>query len=369
MLNNSFGKTIGSRAADDRQSGARNIGTLSGSKKFRGAVGVGDKADFYSFTLSGRSSFNLSLNKLKNNVDVFLQQGKQVIARSTKGGKKPEAISTTLESGTYYVRVNQKSGNSKYKLTPNTIPASGSGTNPDPNKPSLPARNRLVSSGRRGGERGSNLSSIDLNTGVLTLLPTSGSGTSLPWDDIAVFGNEGYFLSLGSLGSKFDLTTGVASIAPNNITDIDLYGLEFTPSGELYATSALRSLRPGADYVGGFYKVDIANQKVNLVAEIPGFNGVGDLVFNPASGRFFSASRNPQDGFYQLYSIGLAGDATLIGNIGYDLLGAMLFDNGTLYGFTRNEQIVINTTTGAGTLDKMVTLPNESFVPYITGGS
>ncbi|MCY7283670.1 MAG: hypothetical protein LH679_09540, partial [Cyanobacteria bacterium CAN_BIN43] len=71
MLNNSFGKTIASRAADDRQSGARNIGTLSGSKKFRGAVGVGDKADFYSFTLSGRSSFNLSLNKLKNNVDVF----------------------------------------------------------------------------------------------------------------------------------------------------------------------------------------------------------------------------------------------------------------------------------------------------------
>jgi len=101
MFNNSFGKTIGSCAADDRQSGDRNIGTLSGSKKFRGAVGVGDKADFYSFTLSGRSSFNLSLNKLKNNVDVFLQQGKQVIARSTKGGKKPEAISTTLEAGTY----------------------------------------------------------------------------------------------------------------------------------------------------------------------------------------------------------------------------------------------------------------------------
>jgi Bacterial pre-peptidase C-terminal domain len=329
---------------------------------------VGDKTDFYSFTLTGRSSFNLSLNKLKNNVDVFLQQGKQVIARSTKGGKKPEAISTTLEAGTYYVRVNQKSGNSKYKLTLNATPASNPGTNPDPNKPNLPGRNRLVSSGGKGGQR-STLSSIDLNTGVLTLLPTSGSGTSLPWDDIAVFGNEGYFLSLGSVGSKFDLTTGVAPLAPNNITDIDLYGLEFTPLGELYATSALRSLRPGADYVGGFYKVDIANQKVNLVAEIPGFNGVGDLVFNPASGRFFAASRNPQDGFYQLYSIGLAGDAALIGNIGYDLVSAMLFDNGTLYGFTRDEQIVINTTTGAGTFDKKVTLPDGSLVPNITGGS
>ena len=368
MLNNFSGRAI-ARAADDRQSGARAIGQLNGSRAFRGAVGTRDKADFYSFTLSGRSSLNLSLNKLKNNVDVFLQQGKQVIARSTKGGKKPEAISTTLEAGTYYVQVNQKSGNSKYKLTLNATPASNSGTTPDPNKPNLPARSRLVSTGRRGGEKGSSLGSIDLNTGILTLLPTSGSGTLLTWDDIAVFGNEGYFLSLGSVGSKFDPTTGVATIAPNNITDIDLYGLEFKPSGELYATSALRSLRPGKDYVGGLYKVDIASQKANLVAEIPGFNGVGDLVYNSTTGRFFAASRNPQDGFYQLYSIGLTGDATVIGNIGYDLLGAMLFDNGTLYGFTRNEQIVIDTATGAGKLDKMITLPNESFVPYITGGS
>jgi hypothetical protein len=49
MLNNSFGKMIASRAADDRQSGARNIGTLNGSKKFRSAVGVSDKADLVVF--------------------------------------------------------------------------------------------------------------------------------------------------------------------------------------------------------------------------------------------------------------------------------------------------------------------------------
>jgi len=33
-------------------------------------------------------------SELKNNVDVFLQQGKQVIARSTNGGKKAEAIAS-----------------------------------------------------------------------------------------------------------------------------------------------------------------------------------------------------------------------------------------------------------------------------------
>jgi len=34
MLNNSLGNAIASRAADERQSGARNIGTLNGSKNF-----------------------------------------------------------------------------------------------------------------------------------------------------------------------------------------------------------------------------------------------------------------------------------------------------------------------------------------------
>ncbi len=53
MLNNSSGRAI-ARAADDRQSGARAIGQLNGSRAFRGAVGTRDKADFYSFTLSGR---------------------------------------------------------------------------------------------------------------------------------------------------------------------------------------------------------------------------------------------------------------------------------------------------------------------------
>jgi hypothetical protein len=129
-------------------------------------VGIGDQADFYSFTLSGRSSFNLSLNKLKNNVDVFLQQGKQVIGRSTKGGKKPESISTTLEAGTYFVRVQQKSGNSKYRLTLNATSSDNGGGNPPP--PSSPGQFRYLV--QQFGVGGSRILKLNTASGVTSIL-------------------------------------------------------------------------------------------------------------------------------------------------------------------------------------------------------
>lgn len=134
MLNNFPGKAI-TRASDDRLSGARPIGQLSGSRVFRGAVGIGDKADFYSFRLSGRSSFNLVLNNLKNNVDVALIQNGQILARSARGGKKPEAIDTTLDAGTYFVSVSRKSGNSRYRLALNASLVSPPSNNPPGNNP------------------------------------------------------------------------------------------------------------------------------------------------------------------------------------------------------------------------------------------
>jgi hypothetical protein len=365
MLNNA----IASRKSDNNQGGARPIGQLNGTRKFRGLVGVSDKTDFYSFTLSGRSSFNLALNKLQNNVDVFLQQGKKVIARSTKGGKKPEAISTALKAGTYYVRVNQKSGNSKYSLTLNATPESG--TKPDDPGIPKPARNRLLAIENKPGVAGTRLGSIDLNTGIVTPLPTSGAEAVLPWSDIAVRGNEGYAVVLNSI-IKVDPTTGIVTDFPNNaLNNTELTALEFTPSGELYGVGGLKTSRGS-----GLYKVDIVNQTVDLVAELPGFNAsgvfnTGDLVFDPASGRFFGASRSGSLG-YQLFSIGLAGDARLIGDIGLNgafvQLNAMLLDNGTLYGYGvgsginggLSSQFVINTTTGAGTFNKSVTMPSEN---------
>jgi hypothetical protein len=375
MLNQSSGQFT-TRAADDRPNGARPIGQLNGSRVFRGAVGVKDKSDFYSFTLSGRSSFNLALNKLKNNVDVSLLQNGKTVARSTKGGKKPEAINTTLEAGTYFVKVSQKSGNSKYRLTLNATPDSGS--TPDPIRP-IPARNRLLSvegnvAGVGGG--GTRLGSIDLNTGIVTPLPTSGDPTALPWSDIAVFGNEGYILALGAI-NKLDPTTGAVTYFSNNkLNNTDLFALEFTPSGELYGVGETRT---GA----GFFKVDIANETVTLVSEIPGTSSSSagtELVFDPSSSRFFAVVGGAGALGNQLVSIGLAGDTRLIGDIGFNgarvVLNAMLLDNGSLYGYgavpgvneSRTQQYIINTTTGAITPDKTVTMPSENDDSVIVWG-
>jgi hypothetical protein len=104
------------RAADDRLQGARNIGVLDGVKTIRDSVGLKDKNDYYSFTLGGRSQFNLSLDKLQDDVDVSLIQNGRVLFDSRKRGRKPEAIAATLEGGTYNVRVYPKKGQSKYRL-------------------------------------------------------------------------------------------------------------------------------------------------------------------------------------------------------------------------------------------------------------
>jgi hypothetical protein len=363
MLNQSSGQFT-TRAADDRPNGARPIGQLNGSRVFRGAVGVKDKSDFYSFTLSGRSSFNLALNKLKNNVDVSLIKDGKVVARSAKPGKKPEAINTTLEAGTYFVRVQQKSGNSKYRLTLNATPESGT----PPDRPIPPGRNKLVAVKAASGG-GTRLGSIELNTGIVTPLPTSGEEIVLPWSDIAVFGNEGYALTLNSI-IKLDPTTGVVTDFPNNaLNNTGLTALEFTSSGELYGVGRVGT---SAGSRAGFFKVNIANETVTLVAEIPGINGsssfsASEMVFDPASGRFFVSLA--EDG---LVSVGLAGDSRFIGTMGFNGAkispNALILDNGILYGYSaisgvnegRSSQYIINTTTGAVTLDKIVTVPSEN---------
>jgi Bacterial pre-peptidase C-terminal domain len=358
---------------DNSLAKAQPLGILDNNSVVRrNALSGRDRVDYFKFSLGKSGSANFKLSGLRSNADLALLDGTgKVIARSNKGGNKPEKLQRQLAAGEYYIQVKGNGGSTKYKLKSSAVVSGGStGPGTDPIQPPPPPRNRLVASGNLLGQRGSRLGSVDLSTGVLTLLPTSGAESILPWDDIAVFGNEGYFLTLNSL-NKIDPTTGVTSDFPSNRFNNQVIAtLGFTTSGELYATSGSRFVSVSRnEYVGGFYKVDIANEKVNLVAEIPGFNGVGDIAYDPGSGRFFATSRNPLDGFDQLFSIGLSGDATLIGNMGYQGVGGLIVDSGILYGFAGNEQLVINTTTGVATLDKKLTIPNETFIPGIGGGA
>ncbi|MCU0568436.1 MAG: PPC domain-containing protein [Oculatellaceae cyanobacterium Prado106] len=362
MLSNFLGNAIATRKSDNSQNSARPIGQLTGTRRFRGAVGVNDKTDFYSFTLSGRSSFNLSLNKLKNNVDVFLQRGNQVVGRSTKGGKKSEAISTTLEAGTYFVRVQQKSGNSKYRLTLSATASDSGGTTPPP--PSPPGQSRYLTQALFAGSR---ILRLDTATGRTSVLATD-RNTSF-FDDyleIASFGNELFVskgvvqpFTLGGIGRglyRIDPTTGAESFVGdfgvkkiNSDENNALDAMAFTSSGELYGVFN-NAIREGdssitAKFFPAFYSIDKNTGKATFIARLPEtrlFDGIDDIAFDPNSGRFLASLYRGDGRFGKLLSISLAGDVQDLGFLPETRLTGMFFQNGSLTGFTGERQVAID---------------------------
>jgi hypothetical protein len=332
MLNNS----IASRKSDNNQNGARPIGDLTGTKKFRGTVGIGDKSDFYSFTLTSRSSFNLSLNKLRNNVDVFLQQGKQTIARSTRGGKKPEAIATTLEAGTYFVRVNQKSGNSKYRLTLNATPTDPGGTVPPP----PPLGNRFLS-------LDNGIVRFDPNIGAMSILyKRDPAQVPEEFTDIAVLGNE-VFASTATGLYKIDANTGTPSFI-GNLSGNKMRGLGFTPSGDLYGVGNLAGTTTPGLFLINKTNGTTLTVPLTIASNISDLESINDIAYDNTSGRFIGS------GFLEstisgtdFFTIGLAGDITYRFNDSLTYTGGLTFDNGRLFVFSGgNNQQEFNPVTG-----------------------
>lgn len=103
--------------SDNTFNGAKNLDQLSGPRTIKGSLGRKDKLDFYKFTLSSRSGFILDLTSSTGNADVKLfNDRKAVLGSSKKPGNQSERLEKDLEAGTYYVRVDRRSGEVKYKL-------------------------------------------------------------------------------------------------------------------------------------------------------------------------------------------------------------------------------------------------------------
>jgi Bacterial pre-peptidase C-terminal domain len=102
---------------------AYDLGSLATNQNRSGRLQINDRNDFYSFSLSNRSSVSLSLNTLKANADLQLFRGdRALVTASRQPGKRPERISTTLDPGTYYLQVSSKNGK-KSKTTYNLTAA------------------------------------------------------------------------------------------------------------------------------------------------------------------------------------------------------------------------------------------------------
>src|SRR5207248_1981988 len=85
-----------------------DLGALVGSRTLRGSVGYMHAEEYYTLRLERRSDFALTLGGLRADADVqlFDATGREV-AYSIAAGSSDEAISLTLEPGTYVVRVYQ----------------------------------------------------------------------------------------------------------------------------------------------------------------------------------------------------------------------------------------------------------------------
>lgn len=111
---------------------ARSLNLATGSKTRRETIGgTTDSRDFFKFNLTSRSSLDLTLKKLRANVDVaLLDSTRKVIAFSRRADRLSESIKTTLDAGTFYIRLNAKEGSTGYQLTvaATTAPGGGGGT-------------------------------------------------------------------------------------------------------------------------------------------------------------------------------------------------------------------------------------------------
>ncbi len=101
-----------------------DLGNLTESQNYLGAVDSNNPFDIYKFNLSGTGSFQLTLGGLSNNADLeFLNSKGEVLSSSNASGTNSEEISfdNFIVGADYFARVVQVSGVTKYSLDLNFI--------------------------------------------------------------------------------------------------------------------------------------------------------------------------------------------------------------------------------------------------------
>ncbi|BAU10658.1 hypothetical protein LEP3755_11440 [Leptolyngbya sp. NIES-3755] len=104
---------------------ARSINLTATSQSFTGTVNPLDSVDFYRLQINGKSSVQLSLTGLSGNANLELIQDRnrngvidnnETLHRSTNATAIAELINTSLNPGTYFVRVAASNSSTEYRL-------------------------------------------------------------------------------------------------------------------------------------------------------------------------------------------------------------------------------------------------------------
>jgi hypothetical protein len=105
---------------------AKALELTSSLQTFRGSVSPLDTSDYYGFTLSNHSSFNMTLSGLGANADVELLNSRgEVLQTSAQSGTSSESLFTSLNAGSYYIKVySSTQATTNYNLNLSAIPES-----------------------------------------------------------------------------------------------------------------------------------------------------------------------------------------------------------------------------------------------------
>ncbi|NEQ46471.1 MAG: PEP-CTERM sorting domain-containing protein [Leptolyngbya sp. SIOISBB] len=169
--------------------------------------------------------------------------------------------------------------------------------------------------------------------------------------------DTGVFTEIGNTGQFFDIatlneTTGYGITSSGNLFEIDLAtagttllgnagsfinGLGFDDSGNLFGTGN-----------GSLFSLDLGTGAASTVGSGVGspFSSSGDIAYDGS--QFFATSNDGANN--SLWSINaITGVGTRIGDIGFESVFGLTYQDSTLFGFTASGDILtINTTTGAG---------------------
>lgn len=225
-----------------------------------------------------------------------------------------------LPRGNYYLRVFNRRGKNTYRLKLETQ------TPP-----------RFLST-LNGGEIGT----INLRTGKYKPFIQNALGGTEIFTDLAYnrATNEFYGTSFRQLYRIDPQTRTVALVGDLGIDNLN--ALEFDAAGNLYGTGR-----------SSFYFIDKTTGTATRIADITNFSSSGDLAFDVTTNRFYATSRGLSTD--SLFSIGLDGSATRIGDIGFAKVFGLILDQGTLYGYTNDQnQLVLDPVTGAGFVNRPV---------------
>lgn len=96
---------------DNTYKSARNIGALTGTKKFHDYVGRGDRRDIFKFRVNEQTDVRIKLYNLQADAELRLLDGnRELVKWSLHSGTEDEFIRAILEPGTYYIRIDAFDG-------------------------------------------------------------------------------------------------------------------------------------------------------------------------------------------------------------------------------------------------------------------